>query len=117
VGWVDLRSLLSTPSSQLPLPRLDRNYDDRGVNQKPRIPVHCGVVNYSNNILSSMEIGQQVKVFRLRDRVSQDIVSKLGKVGVVKEFKMTDGSGVGAVVQFDDKTSTWFFEDELKVVE
>jgi hypothetical protein len=67
--------------------------------------------------ISSMEIGQQVKVFRLRDRVSQDIVSKLGKVGVVKEFKMTDGSGVGAVVQFEDKTSTWFFEDELKVVE
>jgi Protein of unknown function (DUF2862) len=67
--------------------------------------------------LSSMEIGQQVKVFRLRDRVSNGIVSKLGKVGTVTEFKMTDGSGVGAVVEFEDKTSTWFFEDELKVVE
>ncbi len=64
-----------------------------------------------------MEIGQQVKVFRLRDRVSQGIVSKLGKVGVVKEFKMTDGSGVGAIVEFEDKTNTWFFEDELKVIE
>jgi hypothetical protein len=29
---------------------------------------------------------------------------------------MTDGSGVGAVVAFEDKTSTWFFEDELKAV-
>jgi len=67
--------------------------------------------------LSSMEIGQQVKVYRLRDRVSNGVVSKLGKVGTVKEFKMTDGSGVGAVVEFEDKTSTWFFEDELKVVE
>jgi hypothetical protein len=27
---------------------------------------------------------------------------------------MTDGSGIGAVVAFDDKTATWFFEDELK---
>jgi hypothetical protein len=26
---------------------------------------------------------------------------------------MTDGSGVGVVVQFDDKYATWFFEDEL----
>ncbi|PSP17958.1 MAG: cytochrome B6 [Cyanobacteria bacterium SW_5_48_44] len=47
-----------------------------------------------------MEIGQKVKVFRLRDR-----------------FKMTDGSGVGAIVEFDDQTTTWFFEDELKPVE
>jgi hypothetical protein len=64
-----------------------------------------------------MEIGQKVKVYRLRDRVSPAIVSKLGKVGTIKNFKMTDGSGVGVVVQFDDNSSTWFFEDELKPVE
>ena len=64
-----------------------------------------------------MEIGQQVKVYRLRDKVSNGVVSKLGKIGTVTEFKMTDGSGVGAVVKFEDKTSTWFFEDELKVVD
>ncbi|HEY9875649.1 MAG TPA: DUF2862 domain-containing protein [Candidatus Obscuribacterales bacterium] len=64
-----------------------------------------------------MEIGQKVKVFRLRDRVSPVLVNKLGKVGTIKDFRMTDGSGVGIVVQFDDKSSTWFFEDELKLVE
>ncbi|MEQ9481273.1 cytochrome b6f subunit PetP [Coleofasciculus sp. F4-SAH-05] len=63
-----------------------------------------------------MEIGQKVQVCRLRDRVSGDIVTKLGKVGIVKDFKMTDGSGVGAIVEFDDSTATWFFEDELKPV-
>ncbi|HEY9813938.1 MAG TPA: DUF2862 domain-containing protein [Candidatus Sericytochromatia bacterium] len=64
-----------------------------------------------------MEIGQKVKVYRLRDRVSPVIVSKLGKSGTIKDFRMTAGSGVGIVVEFDDKSSTWFFEDELKVVE
>jgi hypothetical protein len=64
-----------------------------------------------------MEIGQKVKVYRLRDRVSGQIASTLGKVGVIKDFKMTDGSGVGVVVEFNDKTSTWFFEDELKPIE
>ena len=64
-----------------------------------------------------MEIGQKVKVCRLRDRVSNNIVEKLGKVGVIKEFRMTDGSGVGAVVEFADKTATWFFEDELRPLE
>ncbi|ACK65907.1 cytochrome b6-f complex subunit PetP [Rippkaea orientalis PCC 8801] len=64
-----------------------------------------------------MEIGQTVKVYRLRDRVSKDIVDKLGQQGTIKDFKMTDGSGIGAVVEFKDKTAVWFFEDELKVVE
>jgi len=64
-----------------------------------------------------MEIGQKVKVYRLRDRVSPVLVNKLGQIGTIKDFRMTDGSGVGVVVQFDDKSTTWFFEDELKTVE
>lgn len=65
-----------------------------------------------------MEIGQRVKVYRIRDRVSNNIADKLGKIGTVKEFKMTDGSGVGVIVKFDDdRSATWFFEDELKPVE
>jgi hypothetical protein len=63
-----------------------------------------------------MEIGQKVKVYRLRDRVSSDIVDKLGKTGTIKDFKMTDGSGVGVIVEFDDRTAIWFFEDEIKLV-
>ena len=65
-----------------------------------------------------MEIGQKVKVYRIRDRVSNNIADKLGKIGTVKEYKMTDGSGVGVVVKFDDdRSATWFFEDELKPVD
>ncbi|NJN74952.1 MAG: DUF2862 domain-containing protein [Synechococcaceae cyanobacterium RL_1_2] len=64
----------------------------------------------------SIDIGQKVKVCRLRDQVSGEVADKLGKIGTVINFKMTDGSGVGAVVEFEDKTSTWFFEDELRVV-
>jgi hypothetical protein len=64
-----------------------------------------------------MEIGQKVKVCRLRDRVSPGIVSKLGKVGTIRDFRMTDGSGVGVIVQFDDNSATWFFEDELRPAE
>ncbi|MBF2035342.1 MAG: DUF2862 domain-containing protein [Leptolyngbyaceae cyanobacterium T60_A2020_046] len=64
-----------------------------------------------------LEIGQKVKVRRLRDRVSQDLVARLGQVGVVRQFKMVDGSGVGVVVQFGDDFSAWFFEDELMVTQ
>lgn len=65
---------------------------------------------------SGMEIGQKVKVYRIKDRVNRDVAGTLGKVGIIKDFKMTDGSGVGAIVEFDDKSATWFFEDELKPV-
>ena len=63
-----------------------------------------------------MEIGQQVKVVRLRDRVSPPIIKRLGQFGIIQGFKMLDGSNVGIVVQFEDKFATWFFEDELKTV-
>jgi hypothetical protein len=63
-----------------------------------------------------MEIGKKVRVYRLRDRVSPAIIQKLGQIGTIQDFRMTDGSGVGALVQFEDKTATWFFEDELEVV-
>ena len=64
-----------------------------------------------------MDIGQKVKVIRLRDRVSGQVIDKLGKEGTIKDFKMTDGSGVGAVVAFADKTATWFFDDELRAID
>jgi hypothetical protein len=63
-----------------------------------------------------MEIGQKVKVYRLRDRVSVPVVKKLGQVGIIQGYKVTDGRGIGVVVMFDDNTSTWFFEDEIKPV-
>jgi hypothetical protein len=64
-----------------------------------------------------LEIGQKVKVTRLRDRVSKDVAQFLGQSGVISDFKMVDGSGVGVVVEFDGKYSTWFFEDELSALQ
>ncbi|WP_416676244.1 cytochrome b6f subunit PetP [Egbenema bharatensis] len=63
-----------------------------------------------------MEVGQKVRVRRLRDRTPQEVVQRLGKTGVIKDFKMVDGSGVGIVVKFDDNFTTWFFEDELEAI-
>ncbi|MFN6531309.1 DUF2862 domain-containing protein [Nostoc sp. ChiSLP03a] len=63
-----------------------------------------------------MEIGQKVKVYRLRDRVSPPVVKKLGQVGIIQGYKVTDGGGIGVVVMFEDNYSTWFFEDEIKPV-
>ncbi|WP_369797102.1 cytochrome b6f subunit PetP [Kamptonema formosum] len=64
-----------------------------------------------------MEIGQKVRVRRLRDRLPANTVSKIKQnpVGTVEEFKVVDGKGIGFLVKFDDTFATWFFEDELEV--
>ncbi|MBD2445875.1 DUF2862 domain-containing protein [Nostoc sp. FACHB-152] len=63
-----------------------------------------------------MEIGQKVKVFRLRDRVPNSVAQKLGKIGIIEGYKVTDGGGIGVVVKFEDNSATWFFEDEIKPI-
>lgn len=65
-----------------------------------------------------IEIGQRVKVCRVRDRISSDLVEKIKKnpTGVVDNYKILDGKNLGVVVKFDDQFATWFFEDELEAV-
>jgi Protein of unknown function (DUF2862) len=64
-----------------------------------------------------MEVGQKVRLCRIRDRVSNDISQVLGKVGTIQGYKMTDGSGVGVLVKFEEGVQSWFFEDELEPVQ
>ena len=65
-----------------------------------------------------LEIGQRVQVRRMRDRVAKTLAARLGKTGIVKDLKVLDGSNIGALVAFEaDDYTTWFFEDELKVVD
>jgi chromosome segregation and condensation protein ScpB len=73
-------------------------------------------VELSVDLEIKMQIGEQVQVRRLRDKVSDEVVSKLGAVGTIRDFKMVDGSGVGYLVEFGDKFATWFFQDELEQV-
>ncbi|NJO41945.1 MAG: DUF2862 domain-containing protein [Cyanobacteria bacterium CRU_2_1] len=63
-----------------------------------------------------MQVGQKVRVRRLRDRSSKEVVAHVGKIGVIQQFKMVDGSDVGVVVKFEDGFTTWYFEDELESV-
>ncbi|MEO9125442.1 MAG: DUF2862 domain-containing protein [Microcoleus sp.] len=66
----------------------------------------------------AIEVGQRVKVRRLRDRIPANMVGKIKEnpLGTVDGFRMVDGSGVGVVVKFDIGFATWFFEDELEAV-
>ncbi len=64
---------------------------------------------------AAITIGSKVRVTRVRDRIPDSLVATLRSdpTGTVRDFKMTDGTGVGVVVELSDGTTSWFFEDEV----
>lgn len=63
-----------------------------------------------------MDTGQKVRVRKIRDRVEANVGRKLGEAGIVVGEKIVDGSDIGVIVAFEDKTSAWFFEEELELL-
>ncbi|APD47542.1 DUF2862 domain-containing protein [Synechococcus sp. CS-602] len=63
----------------------------------------------------SIDIGSRVRITRVRDRIPADLVEALKSdaSGTVSGFKMTDGSGIGVVVELSNGSSGWFFDDEI----
>jgi len=64
---------------------------------------------------TAITIGSKVRVLRVRDRIPADLVASLkaDPTGTVKEFRVTDGKGIGVVVDLAGGQRTWFFEDEI----
>lgn len=63
-----------------------------------------------------MNTGQKVRVRKIRDQVGAKIGRKLGEAGTVVGEKIVDGSDIGIIIEFEDKTSAWFFEEELELL-
>ena len=64
---------------------------------------------------AGVTIGSKVRVLRVRDRIPADLVATLtaNPTGTVRDFRVTDGKGVGVVVELDGGGTSWFFDDEI----
>jgi len=64
---------------------------------------------------AAITIGSKVRVLRVRDRIPADLVSALqaDPTGTVKGYRVTDGKGIGVVVDLNAGGTTWFFDDEI----
>ncbi|MFM7394692.1 MAG: DUF2862 domain-containing protein [Cyanobium sp.] len=64
---------------------------------------------------AAITIGSKVRVTRVRDRIPADLVAalKADATGTVKNFRLTDGKGIGVVVELAGGATTWFFDDEI----
>ena len=62
-------------------------------------------------------IGSNVKVQvdQVRDRIPKDLLKKLkdNPRGRVVDYKMTDGTDIGLVLELSDGSTSWFFNQEI----
>jgi len=69
------------------------------------------------SILDKAKIGNLVQVNSdlSRDRLSKEIIEalKISSVGKISDFKITDGKGIGVILQLSNGKEQWFFEDEI----
>ena len=72
-------------------------------------------------ILDKAEIGDsvQVNLELSRDRLSKEIIDaiKISSVGKISDFRITDGKGIGVVLQLSNGKEQWFFEDEIDLLD
>ena len=63
------------------------------------------------------KIGTRVKVDldQVKDRIPSTLVRLLtsNPRGRIKDYKMTDGTGIGVIVELSDGSSSWFFTEEI----
>ena len=73
------------------------------------------------SILDKVEIGNSVQVnLKLsRDRLTKETIDAINvsSLGKISDFRITDGKGIGVVLQLSNEKEIWFFEDEIDLLD
>ena len=73
------------------------------------------------SILDKAKIGDsvQVNLELSKDRLTKEIIDAINISSVVRisDFRITDGKGIGVVLQLSNGKEQWFFEDEIDLLD
>ena len=73
------------------------------------------------SILDKVKIGNYVRVnLELsRDRLTKETIEAINvsSLGKISDFRITDGKGIGVVLQLSNEKEQWFFEDEIDLLD
>ena len=73
------------------------------------------------SILDKTKIGNsvQVNLELSKDRLTKEIIDAINvsSVGKICDFRITDGKGIGVVLQLSNGKEQWFFEDEINLLD
>ena len=72
-------------------------------------------------ILDKAKIGNlaQVNLEQSKDRFTKEIIETLNasSVGKISDFRITDGKGIGVILELSNGKEQWFFEDEIDLLD
>ena len=73
------------------------------------------------SILDKVKIGNsvQVNLELSKDRLNKETIDAINvsSLGKVSDFRITDGKGIGVVLQLSNGKEQWFFEDEVDLLD
>ena len=73
------------------------------------------------SILDKVKIGNsvQINLELSRDRLTKETIDAINvsPLGKINDFRITDGKGIGVVLQLSNGKEQWFFEDEIDLLD
>ena len=73
------------------------------------------------SILDKVKIGNsvQVNLELSKDRLTKETIDALNvsSMGKISDFRITDGKGIGVVLQLSNGKEQWFFENEIDILD
>ena len=73
------------------------------------------------SILDKVKIGNsvQVNLELSKDRLTKETIDAINvsSLGKISDFRITDGKGIGVVLQLSNGKDQWFFEDEIDLLD
>ena len=73
------------------------------------------------SILDKTKIGDsvQINLELSKDRLAKEVVDAINVSSVAKisDFRITDGKGIGVILQLSNGKEQWFFEDEIDLLD
>jgi len=73
------------------------------------------------SILDKVKIGNsvQVNLELSKDRLTKETIDAINvsSLGKISDFRITDGKGIGVVLQLSNEKEQWFFEDEIDLLD
>ena len=73
------------------------------------------------SILDKAKIGNsvQVNLELSKDRLNKETIDAINvsSLGKISDFRITDGKGIGVVLQLSNGKEQWFFEDEIDLLD
>ena len=73
------------------------------------------------SILDKVKIGNsvQVNLELSKDRLTKETIDAINvsSLGKISGFRITDGKGIGVVLQLSNGKEQWFFEDEIDLLD